>query len=916
MRRAAHALAIALAIATSAPAAFAQPDPLGRPVRMSDITTPAPGDIRLGDQRIPVNGPGADIAAGDLNGDGTPDIATVSPDSGSITILTNRDGDLSARSDFPLAGRPQAIAAADLDGDGRAELLVALADAQRLVILRLDGGALEQTASLQTGALPAAVTTIHLAPHSSPRSGRGELGLVVANAGDHSIGVYEYLGNGAFTEPVLYASGGQPIDVIAADVTGDGREDIVVANHVDATIGVLPGLPDSRFDDMVASDAGYPPYSIAAGDLDGDGDLDLAVGTESQFVLLTNAGRGQFIEARRIPSREGRAWGVALADLAGDGRVALLGTTSGPWGYQYERELVTVFMDPLDPRDEGQDYAVGVTPARLLVCDLNGDGVLDFATMNTGPRYDPTISIAQGIGDGRFCAIAYYQTEQVPGYREQAALAFGSQPIDLDGDGYEDQITGTTTYPWQGEESTYEIRYGDGTGGFSESREMVMRRFWIAADVDGDGLPDLIHNSERILSRDFLNAVLMYRRNLGGREFAAPESLGIDLFWFDFVMKGVDLDGRPGGELLIVRSHPIGPDSLRVFKNEAPGKYVLDDAAQMEWDNSTGLAWEHAAQLFLCDVNGDGVRDVVVFSTTYGATGYFCVLIGGTDGRFHLTDVQRHGAEPWSIAVGDLNGDGRSDVVLVDFDTNWPGALYVFQGQPDGSTSLVGVFYPGNYPGSAAIADFDGDGLRDLAVSIGNGNLVALFHNCGEPRAPLRVFASVERAEAIDGVIHVDWQLSSPAPIVIERTERGNHWERLDATPQVAGTSVSLRDSSTASPGRLGYRLRSPVPAVVIEGGEAWVNPMRRGGLQIHHAESLQQGSVLALDVSLESAAPLRIELFDVLGRRVMERRVTGAVAGRQRLELGASLPRVNGTYWIRVTAGREAAVSRVLVVR
>jgi hypothetical protein len=86
--------------------------------------------------------------------------------------------------------------------------------------------------------------------------------------------------------------------------------------------------------------------------------------------------------------------------------------------------------------------------------------------------------------------------------------------------------------------------------------------------------------------------------------------------------------------------------------------------------------------------------------------------------------------------------------------------------------------------------------------------------------------------------------------------------------------------------------------------------------MRVLHAESLQHGSVLALDLSLESPAPLRIELFDVLGRRVMERRVTGAVAGRQRLELGAALPTTHGTYWVRITAGRESAVARVVVVR
>jgi hypothetical protein len=330
-----------------------------------------------------------------------------------------------------------------------------------------------------------------------------------------------------------------------------------------------------------------------------------------------------------------------------------------------------VFIDPLRPDAHGQDYVVEATPTRLIVLDANVDGMPDVVTMNRGLDYQdeesggPSISIVLGIGDGRFNALTDYlaepwtryphdpnwegvgplepftpQGDALPGLlvERRSSIDFMRndgrgglmapvsvmppgkirQVVDLDGDGLDDLILGPDPTMWLGEEDAYEIRYGDGSASFGESINLMMRRLWVASDVDGDGLPDLLHNSERILSGDFLTAELMYRRNLGGRSFGPPQPLGVDLFWFDRVMASLDLDGKRGDELLIVRSYPNALDSLRVFTNVGGKRYVLDHTEPIQFDRPVSHRyWERADRLFVGDMNGDGRRDIVVFSTSF-----------------------------------------------------------------------------------------------------------------------------------------------------------------------------------------------------------------------------------------------------------------------------------------------------------
>jgi hypothetical protein len=119
--------------------------------------------------------------------------------------------------------------------------------------------------------------------------------------------------------------------------------------------------------------------------------------------------------------------------------------------------------------------------------------------------------------------------------------------------------------------------------------------------------------------------------------------------------------------------------------------------------------------IVVVDVNGDGKLDLV---TANAGSLSVSVLLGNGDGTFQPAvlsfNIGANNGSPHSMAIGDLNGDGKLDLVLtLDGDNN----VSVMLGNGDG-TFNAGVNYAvGTRPGFVALADFNQDGKLDLAVA-------------------------------------------------------------------------------------------------------------------------------------------------------------------------------------------------------
>src|SRR5215469_9201918 len=187
---------------------------------------------------------------------------------------------------------------------------------------------------------------------------------------------------------------------------------------------------------------------VAVGDFNGDGILDLATCGEnplggSAYSILLGNGDGTFQRAHTYS--DGGAYGIAVADFNGDGKVdvvitdqyrqgvdLLLGNGDGTLG-------PPIFSGPL-----------GSFPSDVIVADFNRDHKLDIATSNIG---DDTIAVALGNGDGTFQPATKYTLNGMPSSLVSAdfnrdgkldlVTAIGNSIVFLPGNG--DGTFGSTT---------------------------------------------------------------------------------------------------------------------------------------------------------------------------------------------------------------------------------------------------------------------------------------------------------------------------------------------------------------------------------------------------------------------------------------------------------------------------------------
>ena len=265
---------------------------------------------------------------------------------------------------------------------------------------------------------------------------------------------------------------------LTADFNGDGQDDLVMA---DGTIFLSLGNGTFRAGQQLNNDRQYLTRVVAAADFNGDGKSDLVVSVRDSGtrVLLSN-GDGTFRPGPTISPLF--AMTAAVADFNRDARNDLAITTDFMMdGFEI---LVLAgngdgtFADPiqttLQPIAGG--YRLDLPPARLIVADFNGDGILDLAT---------AAGVMLGKGDGRFDAPLAYPTLQ-----GRAAHLMAYAAADFNADGRADLVVGNGTNSLyiclanrDGSLSAPLNEYSIGWGAAPPA---------VVADFDNDGRRDLV----------------------------------------------------------------------------------------------------------------------------------------------------------------------------------------------------------------------------------------------------------------------------------------------------------------------------------------------------------------------------------------------------------------------------------------
>ena len=238
----------------------------------------------------------------DIDGDGKLDVVTANQPGQSLSVFRNQrtvgviDGNtLAARVDIPVTGGPLGVAAGDLDGDGRPELVCG----------DFPGGAISVIRNVSSPGSLAFEPRVDLSGTGTPLhfiiadlDSDGKRDIITANQGGANVSVFKNTTSGvgsftgaSFAARVDFGVGVNPRGLAVVDLDADGKPDIATSDYGSGTVSILNNITptgsisSSSFAPVVQFFVGFSPYVIGSGDLDGDGDIDLFTPNISASVV-------------------------------------------------------------------------------------------------------------------------------------------------------------------------------------------------------------------------------------------------------------------------------------------------------------------------------------------------------------------------------------------------------------------------------------------------------------------------------------------------------------------------------------------------------------------------------------------------------------------------------------------------------
>ncbi len=587
--------------------------------------------------------------------------------------------------EFAVGGISSGIATADFNGDGKADLVVGSAGSVSILLGNGSGG-FQAYVAYSTGSVlggPVAAGDLN---------GDGAVDLAVTNQGVRTLlGV----GNGTFLAQVVQSAQGDWSAIAIADLNNDSKLDLIATARANSLVSVLLGNGNGTFQTKVDYATGGSPVSLVVKDLNADGKVDVVVGNWTQgasvssLSVLLGTGTGTLQPKVDYPAAFGLA-SVVAADFNTDGKVDLAvifptsvslllgngtGTFAGGGNFQYFT------------------YADGHGGLSAAAGDLDGDGTVDLA-IGTVPRANgvlPVLSVLRGNGNGTFQPRVDFPTP---------ISGNGVLIADFDGYGRADLaitagnlVSVLTDYA----NSTFAPKVDVAPGGAGWSSVID------TGDLNGDGRADVVRVDG---SKSGFGVILSQANGTFLPEVKYPGN-GTQL-----IAMG-DLDGDR--KLDVVTTTYVG-QTWTVLSSLGKGDGTFD-----RWAVTSRMGYQ-LTSLTLGDVNGDGVLDAVL------SDGNIWVMLGQGDGYFQLPTAGVQSGAGAVVALGDLNGDGKLDLVVGKQPASGSAVVSVSLGVGNG-TFQPPVDYPAANPANISIADFNRDGVPDLAV--GSAQAVNLLLGSG-----------------------------------------------------------------------------------------------------------------------------------------------------------------------------------------
>ena len=444
----------------------------------------------------------ADVALGDVNADGSPDVVATSASDSIFVFLSDPASGSFASDPLILRGAddvtgPVAALLDDLNGDGQIDLASADQGGNDIALFFQLGGR-SFTAQSPELVLGSATETPDVQGVAvADLDGDGDFDLASVNAGDGTVTLFQQIAPAVFSTHSNVRLGGGPATagasaIAAADWSRDGRVDLLTANRTAKSLAGYVQRPDGTFSatpDLLLASGLIDPISVALADLDGDDALDIACADfgGGRVALFHQAPNGSFPSAPDTllgsPVTTNGPSMVLAADLNGDGRIDL--ATANKTG----NTVTLFFQQPGGAFNASPDLTLGSAattngPVVVAAADLNGDGLVDLACANQAGN---NVTIFFASAPGVFPAVPSLVLTH-PSLQGPTGLSL--EDVDLDGS--RDVVVGCSTSDsivifFQVNPGVFPTAEVIGSSTYTKSPVSLS-----VVDLDGDGDQDLV----------------------------------------------------------------------------------------------------------------------------------------------------------------------------------------------------------------------------------------------------------------------------------------------------------------------------------------------------------------------------------------------------------------------------------------
>jgi hypothetical protein len=592
--------------------------------------------------------------------------------------------------------------------------------------------------------------------------------------------------------------------------------------------------------------------------------------------------------------------------------ISVLDNTSGLTGYS-NKPFITTFSFtgsgiPANFYKPKVDFVTGSLPRNAVISDLDGDGKSEIIVANGSAG---TISVLRNISaPGNILTTSFEaKVDFVTGNFTDYAIA-----SDVDGDGKPDLV-----FVYSGRIGI--MRNTASTGGFNASSFAAKiditplfggTSFVATADLDDDGKPELV-------SANAVNTISVVRNTStpGTISFATK---------VDFPSPGTassiaigDVDGDSKLDIMVTNAAG-GTNTVSVFRNTSTTGVINGTSFAAKVDFAVGPTPRSVA---FGDIDGDGKPDMVVANSDATNTTISVLRNTATSGVINASSFAAKvdfttGLGPRSVAIDDVNGDGKLDVVVANFNAK---TMSVFNNTATSgsinASSLAGKvdFVTGNGPVSIVIGDLNGDGVAESIIGTGSNDNTASVYQIDLSTVPVSL-TGIKAHPKNQGVLF-EWTAQQESGILsyeIERSQDGQHFSQIGSVPAKGNSSLAINyhwfDANPIA-GTNFYRLK------IIEAGQQSYS----GVIKVNFANTyvnkiaVYPNPIKDNTISIQMALPkgkYKISLTNKIGQRILNRVIDhkGGDAIEKIYFLNTLVP---GVYQITITGEGISSTRQVI---